>query len=431
MDENSENDFQTGFRTCPTSGEILPNGEAIDLVAGRLPGTLALLHFDGKQCFIAPQIQVGLTTYVAPFLDSSVFRAIRFPSGAAEYGGTETLFWKVAGRFRQYLRFSEELAAFATLVVFGSWFADCYPSPITLLVTGSDLRQAMILLQVFGIFCRRPLTVAQLSPQLPIFVRPTLLLVDLAMSKKGRSFWRAANHRSVFVPAGRGTVSNLACSKIIFSETAGDSRERWGRESMYLRLSPDTNGPSPLTALEEGLLAAEFQPQLLMYRLRHLDLVHQSVFVSGLPRLPGFELGRSLLTCVQAEPKIVKAVAPLLQAHEQALREQRLRDPEVVIVEAFWSPLHNEKEFPVKELATRVTALLRSRGEIFTYNEKQLGWKLRDMGLNRHHNGKGKVLRIDREMRRRIHQLAAQFGLELPKVPDCADCKDPQLIVHK
>jgi len=124
VDKYAENDFQSGFRICPTSGEILPNGGAIELVTGGLPGTLALLHFDGKQCFIAPQIQVGLITYVAHFLDSSVLRATRFPSGAAEYGDTETLFWKVPGLFRQYLRFSEELAAFATLVVFGTWFAD-------------------------------------------------------------------------------------------------------------------------------------------------------------------------------------------------------------------------------------------------------------------------------------------------------------------
>ena len=430
MDKNANNDFQNPFRICPTFGEILPDGGAIEPVTGALPGALSLLHFDGKKCFIAPQIQIGLTTYVAPFLDSSVLRATMFPSGAADYGDTETLFWKVAGLFRQYLRFSEELAAFATLVIFGTWFDDCYPSPLTLFVTGSDLRQAMRLLQLFGIFCRRRLTVAGFSRHLPIYMHPTLLVVDLEMSKKGRSFWRATNHRSVFVPAGRGTVTNLACSKIIFSETADDSRERWGRESMYLRLSPDTNEPPPLTALEEDLLAAEFQPQFLMYRLRHLLLVQQSV-VSGPPRLPGFELGRSLLTCVQAEPRIVKAVAPLLQAHEQALRELRLLDPEVVIVEVLWSPVHNEKEFPVKELTTRLNALLRSRGEISTYNEKEVGWKLRNMGLDRHNNGKAKVLRIDREMRRRIHQLATQFGLELPKVKDCADCKDPQPIAHK
>jgi hypothetical protein len=60
-----------------------------------------------------------------------------------------------------------------------------------------------------------------------------------------------------------------------------------------------------------------------------------------------------------------------------------------------------------------------------------LGWKLRDLGLNRHHNGKGKVLRVSREMRGRIHQLAAQFGLKLPKVADCADCENAQTIVPK
>jgi hypothetical protein len=431
VDKNEKNDFQTGFRICPTFGEILEDGRAIEPVTGSSPGTLTLLHFDGKQCLIAPQIHVGLTTYVAPFLDYSVLGAIRFPSGAAEYGSTEALFWKTAGVFRQYLRFSEELAAFVTLAVFGTWFADCYPSPITVFVTGSDLRQAMRLFQLFGIFCRRPITVAELNRQLPICAHPTLLVVDLVMSEKSRSFWRATNHRSVFVAAGRGAVSNLACAKVIFSETGDDSREDWGRESMYLRLSPDTNELPPLTAPEEEWLAAEFQPQFLMYRLRHLHLVHQSVFASSRPRLPGFELGRSLLACVQEEPKIVKAVAPLLQAHEQALLERRLLDPEVAIVEALWSPAHNEKEFAVKELTTRVNALLRSRGEISTYNEKQVGWKLRNMDLNRHHNGKCKVVRFSRETRRRIHQLAVQFGLELSKVPDCADCEDPQLIAPK
>ena len=101
------------------------------------------------------------------------------------------------------------------------------------------------------------------------------------------------------------------------------------------------------------------------------------------------------------------------------------------IILIIWSGAHTEKEIAVREITKRVNALLRSRGEISTCNEKQLGWKLRNLGLDRHNNGKGKVLRIDREMRRRIHQLATQFGLELAKVPDCADCKDPQLIVHK
>ena len=142
--------------------------------------------------------------------------------------------------------------------------------------------------QLFGVFARRPLAVAELSRQLPIYAYPTLHVVDLAMSKKSRSFWRATNHRGVFVPAGRGTMSNLACSRVIFSESADDPREDWGRESMYLPLPSDIDEFALLTAQEEEHLAAEFQPQFLMYRLRHLHLVHQSVFASSRPRLPGF-----------------------------------------------------------------------------------------------------------------------------------------------
>ena len=124
-------------------------------------------------------------------------------------------------------------------------------------------------------------------------------------------------------------------------------------------------------------------------------------------------------------------VAPLLQADEQAVLERRFLDPRVAIVEALWSAAHHEKEMAVREITTRVNALLRSRGEISIYNEKQLGWRLRGLGLNRDNNGKGKVVRISREVHRRIHQLAAQFGLELSKAPGCAVCEDPQLIAHK
>jgi hypothetical protein len=61
----------------------------------------------------------------------------------------------------------------------------------------------------------------------------------------------------------------------------------------------------------------------------------------------------------------------------------------------------------------------------------QIGWKLRKLFLHRGHNGKCKLLRISREMRRRVHDLAQQFGLKLPKVPECADCENAQTVVPK
>jgi len=112
VNENAKENSQTGFQICPTFGEILPDGSVVDLVIqGFFPGQLSLLHWDGKKYFIAPEVQVGTTTYVSPFLDPSVLCATRFPRDAEEYGTRDKLFWKVTSSFQQYLRFSEELAA--------------------------------------------------------------------------------------------------------------------------------------------------------------------------------------------------------------------------------------------------------------------------------------------------------------------------------
>jgi len=433
VNENAKENSQTGFQICPTFGEILPDGSVVDLVIqGFFPGQLSLLHWDGKKYFIAPEVQVGTTTYVAPFLDPSVLCATRFPRDAEEYGTRDKLFWKVTSSFQQYLRFSEELAAYAALAVFATWFPDCHPSPLTVCVEGWDLRQAMRFFRLFGIFCRRPLAIAEFSRHLPINAYPTLLVVDLAMSKKGRSFWRATNDHNIFVPAGRGMVRNLACTKVIFSEAAASSREDWGREAMYFPLPLATNALPVLTETEEELLATEFQAQFLMYRLHHLLPVYQSMFAPTRPRLPGFELGRILLACVQDDSTIVKLVTPLLDAQEQDEEAQRLLNPEVVIVEVLWSVAHaeDEKEISTAEITERVNALLRSRGETSVYNPREIGWKLKNLRLERHDNGHNRVLRFSRETRRRIHQLAAGFGLILPKMAGCADCEGSQLIVQ-
>ena len=70
-----------------------------------------------------------------------------------------------------------------------------------------------------------------------------------------------------------------------------------------------------------------------------------------------------------------------------------------------------------------VNALLRDRGETLRYNSKEIGWKLRSLGLLSRHTGMRKALRFSRDVRRQIHRLAAQFGLQLPRFADCEDCK--------
>jgi hypothetical protein len=139
-------------------------------------------------------------------------------------------------------------------------------------------------------------------------------------------------------------------------------------------------------------------------------------------QLPSSKLRRHLPQFLQREAEIVKMVRPLLEAHEEELVLHRQLDPEVALVEVLWTPAHQEKEISTSEVTKRRNALLCSRGECLTHNAWQVGWTLARLGLRRRDNGHNRVLRFSREMRRQIHQLAARFGLKLPKVAGCADC---------
>lgn len=165
-----------------------------------------------------------------------------------------------------------------------------------------------------------------------------------------------------------------------------------------------------------------------MFRLRNLSLGTNPMALFCQPTFVGFAAGGSLPACIAGNPEIRKALTPLLESHEQDLLASRALDPHVAIVEAVWAAAHEGKEISTAEITTRVNALLRDRGEILEYNVNQIGWKLSNLDLARRHNGTRKVLQFSREMRRQIHRLAAQFGLQLPKVADCEDCKRIQLI---
>jgi hypothetical protein len=424
--ENPTNGFQDQPQVRVTYGEILDNGAVIELVSSG--DNVTLLRWDGKNYEIRSQFRDGSTTYQAPFLQSSIFEAVRFPCGMAEDGTPAELFWKVVDLFCRYMGLSSEQAASMTGVVFGSWLADCAPRPITLCITGLDMDRVMRLFQLLHALCRRPLIAAELSLSLPLILCPTLLVNIPAISTRAASLWRASNYRRAFIPGVRGTMRNVACAKIVFCETEA-ARDVWGPEAMNIALLPTVQELPALTQHKEGELAAEYQSQFLRFRLRSLHLVHKSGATALQPKFVGFELGGNLPASIMEDPEIEKALTPLLKAHEQELLARRSLDPRVAIVEAVWAAAHKEKEMSTVQITERVNALLHSRGEFLTFNPNEIGWKLRDLGLNRRHNGKCKVVPFSPAMRWRVHHLAAEFGLKLPKVASCTDCKGTQLTV--
>jgi hypothetical protein len=412
-------------RTRTTYGQVLPGGAAIELVASTDRDGVDLFLWNGKEPVIAPQIVHEGVAYQAPALHPSIRQAVWFPSGATEYGTTRALFQGVADLLRRHLGFAEDSAALATIWVFSSWLPEHFSAPPTLCITSQNLDRVMSLFRLLAPLCRLSLVVAELRRQLPIYLRPTLLVSDPGLTIKVQAAWRASNFHGVYVPANGGMLRSLACAKAVFSEM-GDAADSWGAAAMYLTLLPTANDFPPLTEQEQAKIAAEFQPQLLMWRLRHLHQEAQSGAASCQPEFASFQLARSLWACISEEPEIAQILGPLLQSHERELLRRRSLDPHIAILEAIWAAAHEKRELNSSEITKRVNAILRSRGEVYEYTSREVGWKLRQLGLYRHRNGNGRALRFSCEIRSRVHQLAREFGVNLPRVEGCRDCSGLQ-----
>jgi hypothetical protein len=94
-----------------------------------------------------------------------------------------------------------------------------------------------------------------------------------------------------------------------------------------------------------------------------------------------------------------------------------------------WSPLHDSKEIAVSRITELTNALLRCRGEVLEYSVVEVGWRLKNLGLYRHRNAAGMVLRFSHEHCLIVHQLTKRFALSLSPVTDCPNCVEPEDVV--
>jgi len=105
---------------------------------------------------------------------------------------------------------------------------------------------------------------------------------------------------------------------------------------------------APPAARELAKIADQFQPKLLMFRLRRLRSINVTQSQKTQPnKFSTYPLARNLLATFEDEPGIVAAITPLLEAQVCEILERQMRDPYRVILESIWSPSHTSKEIQI------------------------------------------------------------------------------------
>ena len=309
---------------------------------------------------------------------------------------------------------------------FGLDQAEFFAAPPTLCVAGCSTAEVMRFFRFLAAICRRAITVADLSPRLPLPLGPTLLVVGSGSPKKVLGTWRACSYHGVYIPAGRDRLQQLVCPKAIFSENP-DAISSWAPEALRVVLLP-RNELASLTESDLKAIAAELQPKLQLFRLRSFH----PKSAPGNHRCPAevasSDLEREFFSLLAGEPGISNLLLPLVEQQRQSIATRRLLDPLALVVEVIWMPAHEENQITTSEVRQRVNALLLTRGERLEYSVNEIGWKLSDLGLGRQRTAKGMVLKFSLEVRKRIHGLAGQFGLRSRKVDGCEDCAPVQVV---
>jgi hypothetical protein len=170
-----------------------------------------------------------------------------------------------------------------------------------------------------------------------------------------------------------------------------------------------------------------------MFRLTNYNLVRNSKF-----DIPQFEssardLARCLGACVLEDSELQGNIAPLLKECNEEFEadSECSKYLNAFVVETMFDFCHQEEKacLHVKEITSAVNAILKERGETLEMSPKQVGNKLRAMGLTtKRLDASGRGVQLLDPVRQHIHRLAWHYrvgfgGIESDDVRmNCPQC---------
>ena len=214
-------------------------------------------------------------------------------------------------------------------------------------------------------------------------LHPALFLERYEFSRELQKVLRASSAQDVYIP-WKGRLINTCCAKVLCTEELLDN-EGLGQGTIEIPVTPTCHSLPILEKSAQQEIAGEFQSKLLRFRLTNYNRVRNSDF-----DVPQFEssvrdLAGCLGGCVSEDLDLQKAITPLLNERNEELQAD-LKCSEYlnrIVVETMYSFCHKEgkQSLHVGEITSGVNSNLKVRGELLEMTPKQVGNKLRALGI--------------------------------------------------
>jgi hypothetical protein len=419
--------------SVPTAGEVLRDGSMLELLVQGSNRSRLLVWRNDRSRTVGRYNNSG-TVYEPVSLDPTTLAAVRFPMGSARYGSVAKLFARILDALSRFSGLPSQELRIVPYWILASWFPEILPVQPTLNILGPSVADARRFLRILRCFCRRGALVTSLTPgsllQLPLELNVTLLVHQEKLARSVVELLQAASLSGSYVLRAGQFLHLRNAAAIYCQDYELDSDNRGRNLTVSLFHAGGTDAIFDLR--EEEQLSAEFQPQLLRYRLERFEAVRNSTFDA-----PGFttavrDLARSLGACVTGEPKLTRDLTSLLASEDEDVRSRWSVLPEFAIVTALLALVHEGKQsrVPVTYLTQFVNVALRASGEFKEYNPIEIGWATSRLNIPRSRRAGGMTISLTRDLSRRVHYLASRYAVTIspeayPGCPDCSPSNKP------
>lgn len=392
----------------------------IVVAAGPQPRPLLLL-WDGSQSHIGPSVslegkpeaELDSRVYVPPELDSTIWQAIRLPSHAEDYESTRKVFDDICHLLKRFTGLEENSVRLAAHSVIASWFPDAAGTSHCLSIVGPRSGVGPQTFRVLSCLYRRPLVLGTCSLA-SFFSIPTELrasfFIDRNQAGSTEKLLSAVNVPGAYVPR-KGRLVKLAFASVVYGEEATD----FAGDRIDLFAPPVRERLPHLDLSAEEQIAREFQPKLLMYRLKNYSAVATSNFdapdfFSSLRRC-----ARYLGACVPDSADLQEEIPSLLSEQSEQAQTDFSADMNGAVIEALLSLCRepDKQKIHVGELASAVNHVLDERGELYRLTPRLMSNRLKALGLfTTRLDATGRGLSLHNGVRDRVTELARLYRLE-------------------
>lgn len=423
-------------QTVKTNGQVLPNGELIEVLRdGKGSPTLTLLHFDGKTARMSEKLKLYRTTYTPIEFEAGFLEALRLPSNVGAFESAKALVADLTKAIQNYTLLDNHFSRLSAFYFVMTWFRDCLRTAPRLSVFGPPSRGADQFMRLGTVFCRRGVLLTGVSPSdflsLPFSFGLTILLRQRRVSAPMIQLLDAATKTGHFVPRKGKLVEPYSPVVLQLDRPLGESSDCTGVD---VPLWPTRQDPPLLDRETEEALAEQFQCRLLAFRLANFAQTCKSRFDAPELSSPIGDIARSLGACFSNDPELQREIVTPLRSSDKHARVLRATNHESMAIEALLFHAHEALNDPgagvhAGKLAKTIEVLSTGRGDPITLSARAVGDLLRSLDFKTERldrNGRGIVLL--RDIVTRVHEVAADR--QVPSLAEgaagCAQCQRMQ-----